>query len=65
MGPVADDVPPGSGKEDTIMSEKHYRISVMFLAAMLREIGHRDIIVTEPYPDVSINDDFYYATNAL
>ncbi|KAM6502321.1 hypothetical protein JOM56_002298 [Amanita muscaria] len=31
----AEDVPTGTGKEDTTMSQKHYRIAVMFLAEML------------------------------
>ena len=65
LGDVADDVPAGSGKEDTTMSEKHYRIAVMFLADMLRRIGHRDITVTEPYPDLKDDADFAWATNAL
>ena len=65
LGAAAEDVPAGSGKEDTIMSEKHYRIAVMFLADMLRRIGHRDITVTVPYPDLEDDADFACATNAL
>jgi hypothetical protein len=65
MGVVAEEVPQATGKEDTVMSEKHHRITVMFLAQMLCTIGHRDITVTEMYPDVSNNNDFYYSTNAL
>jgi hypothetical protein len=65
MGPTSEDVAAGSGKEDTTMSEKHYRIAAMFLADMLRRIGHRDIIVNERYPDVMDDDAFYHATNAV
>jgi hypothetical protein len=65
MESVADDVPPGSGQEDTTMSERHYRIAVMFLADALRRIGHRDITVTEKYPDIDDKTEFEFATNAL
>jgi hypothetical protein len=65
MGPEAEDVPTCSGKEETTLNKEHYRIAVMFLTDMLRRIGLRDIIVTEQYPDVSNDDDFTYATNAL
>jgi hypothetical protein len=65
MGAMAEDVPPGSGKEETVMSQKHYRITVIFLAFMLREIGHRDITVGNEYPDVEDEDEFLFATNVL
>jgi hypothetical protein len=67
MGPLADNrsTLTCSGKEDTKMARKHYRITIMFLADMLRQIGHRDITVTEPYPDITNDNDFKFATNAL
>jgi hypothetical protein len=38
---------------------------VIFLAFMLREIGHRDITVGNEYPDVEDEDEFLFATNVL
>ncbi|KAM6488794.1 hypothetical protein JOM56_015743 [Amanita muscaria] len=61
----AEDIPPASGKEDTVMSKKHYRMVVMFLAEMLTKINHRDVIVTNPYPDIEDDTEFQFATNAL
>jgi hypothetical protein len=65
MGPDAEGVTPGSGKEDTRMSQKHYRIAAMFLSYMLCRIAHRDITVSKRYPDVDDDEEFRYATNAL
>jgi hypothetical protein len=64
MGPTAEDVPPGSGKENTSMTDEHHRMAAMFLASMLRRIGHRDITVTVEYPNVSDDGEFRFATNA-
>ncbi|KIL55211.1 hypothetical protein M378DRAFT_182284 [Amanita muscaria Koide BX008] len=61
----AEDIPPASGKEDTVMSKKHYWMVVMFLAEMLTKINHRDVIVTNPYPDMEDDTEFQFATNAL
>ncbi|KAM6490423.1 hypothetical protein JOM56_014096 [Amanita muscaria] len=64
-GPVAQDVAPSSGKEDTVMSEKHYRIAVMFISCMLKTINYRGITVTTPYPDVTDDPEFNFATTAI
>ncbi|KAM6489215.1 hypothetical protein JOM56_015385 [Amanita muscaria] len=61
----AEDIPPASGKEGTVMSKKHYRMVVMFLAEMLTKINHQDVIVTNPYPDIEDDTEFQFATNAL
>ena len=55
----------GSGKEDTTLSEKQYRMTVMFLALMLERIGYRDINVTDSYPDLDNGMEFKFATNLL
>jgi hypothetical protein len=55
----------GTGKEDTILPEKQYRLTVMFLAEMLRRIGHRDIIVTNRYPNLADDLEYKYATNLM
>ena len=55
----------GSGKEDTVLTEKHYRMTVMFLAEMLKRIGHRDIIVTDQYPSLVDDQEYKYATNLM
>ena len=60
-----DGVKVGSGKEDTTMSEKHYRMAVMFLAEMLRRIGHRDIIVMTQYPSLDDDLEYPHATNLM
>jgi hypothetical protein len=65
MGDDADDVPPSTGHEDTMMSEKNYCITIMFLAYALRKIGFRDITVTTRYPDITNNDEYHHATNAM
>jgi hypothetical protein len=55
----------GSGKEDTMLEEKQYRMTVMFLAEMLRRIGYRDILVTDPYPSLTDDREYKYATNLM
>ena len=60
-----EDIGLGSGKEDTTLSQKHYRMTVMFLAAMLCRIGHRDIIVPTQYPNVTDDDEYEHATNLM
>ncbi|KIL64797.1 hypothetical protein M378DRAFT_178583 [Amanita muscaria Koide BX008] len=62
---LAADVAPSSGKEDTVMSEKHYRIAVMFISCMLKTINYRGITVTTPYPDVTDDTEFNFATTAI
>ncbi|KIL55667.1 hypothetical protein M378DRAFT_17747 [Amanita muscaria Koide BX008] len=65
LGPTAEDVPPATGKEDTVMSQEHYRIAVMFLSSMLACMNHRGITVTDNYPDLTSDNAFRLATNAL
>jgi hypothetical protein len=60
-----EDVAVGSGKEDTMLQEKHYRMTVMFFATMLQRIGHRDIIVNNEYPSLTDEMEFKYATNIM
>jgi hypothetical protein len=55
----------GNGKEDTRLTEKHYRMTVMFLAEMLRQIGHRDIIVMNQYPRLTDDTEYRHATNLM
>ena len=59
------DVGVGSGKEDTVLTEKHYRMTVMFLAEMLKCIGHQVIIVTDQYPSLADDQEYKYATNLM
>jgi hypothetical protein len=65
LGIDAEDVPVGTGKEDTVMQERHYRITVMFLADMLQRIGYRDVTVTTRYPDVDDDEDYRFASNVM
>jgi hypothetical protein len=55
----------GTGKEDTMLSQKHYRTTVMFLADMMCRIGHRDIYVTDRYPNLDDDLEYKYATNLM
>lgn len=45
------------------LPNKHYRVSFMFFAFLLKKIGYRDIVVHDRYPDLSSDDDFLAATN--
>jgi hypothetical protein len=65
LGEEAEDLPLATGVEDTVMTQEHYRMSVIFLAAMLRRIGHRDITVTIPYPNVDDDHEYLFASNAM
>jgi hypothetical protein len=55
----------GTGKEDMTISEKHYWMAVMFLAEMLRWIGHQDIIVTTQYQSLEDDLEYMHATNLM
>jgi hypothetical protein len=55
----------GSGKEDSMLAEKHYQMTVMFLAEMLQQIGHWDIIVMDSYPSLTEDREYKYATNLM
>lgn len=65
IGKDGEEVERTTGGEDTVMSEEHYRMAVMFLSYALRSIGYRDVTVTDEYPDVTNDDDYRYATNAM
>ncbi len=56
-----DEVTPSS----TCLSERHYRIILMFFAFVLNKCGHRDIVVHQKYPDISKHDAIKEATNLL
>lgn len=60
-----DHVGLGSGKEDTTLTAKQYRMTTMFLATMLENIGLRDIFVLDKYPDLENETDVTFATNLL
>lgn len=49
----------------TCLSERHYRMAVMFFAYVLRQIRIRDILVHEQYPDLTSAQAFNAATNIL
>ena len=61
------EVQPGKKKSSasTCLSERHYRITVMFFAFVLNKIAFRDIVVHDPYPDLSDELSFKSATNLL
>jgi len=64
LGKDGEDIGRTSGVEETMMSQEHARIAVMFLSDSLRRIGYRDVTVSTQYPDVTDDDDYRYATNA-
>ena len=45
------------------LANKHYRITVMLFAFLLKKIGYLDIVVHNSYPDLSSDEDFLAATN--
>lgn len=49
----------------TCLSERHYRMAVMFFAYVLRKILFRDITVHDQYPDIASAQAFHAATNIL
>lgn len=66
MKPDSSDVPAGFMTGSTTMSNKHYRMVVMFLATMLVGIGYCDITVYDKYPSLNDEDNiFKHATNLL
>ena len=52
-------------KSDTVLSERHYRATVMLFAKMLSMIGYRDLIVRDEYPDLMDEEDFMFASNIM
>jgi hypothetical protein len=60
-----EDVPPGTCRGSTNLSTRHYRMSTMFMASMLKAIGYRDVAVTNPYPELDDEHNVHAATNFL
>jgi hypothetical protein len=60
-----EDVPVGTCSGNTQLKTSHYRMSVMFLAKMLRDIGVQDILVWEDYPSLDDDTEFQMATNIM
>jgi hypothetical protein len=60
-----EDVPVGSCSGNTQLKTRHYRMSVMFLSKMLRDIGAQDILVWDEYPSLTDDDEFRMATNLM
>lgn len=66
-------VPKNGGDEDeddkdsstTVLSQRHYRLTVILFAKMLTKIGYRDITVMDEYPDLTNDDDFMFASNIM
>jgi hypothetical protein len=50
---------------NTILSERHYRATVMFFAKMLSQIPYRDLFVEDDYPDLTDKHDFEMASNIM
>lgn len=59
------DIPVGTCSGPSTMSISHYRMGVMFIAAMLQQIAYRDIVVSHDYPDLEDSEEFQFATNLL
>jgi hypothetical protein len=49
----------------TRLSERHYRIALMFFAFVLSQCGYRDIVVHVRYPDLEMSNAISEATNFL
>lgn len=60
-----DDNEQDDDSKNTILSERHYRATVLFFADMLSKIPYRDIIVRDQYPDLSNEDEFKAASNIM
>ena len=61
----SEDVCVGTCSGNTQLSTKHYRMTVMFLAHMLRHIGVQDIVVWDEYPDLDDEKVFENVTNLM
>jgi hypothetical protein len=55
----------GTGKEDTTLTPKQYRMTVVFITEMLQRIGHRGITMMIPYPDLDNEDEVKFSSNLL
>jgi hypothetical protein len=60
-----EDVKPRKCTGSTNLSVKHHRMTTMFMASMLQAISHRDLIVSDPYPDLDDKVMVHFATNVL
>lgn len=58
-----DPIAPGTCGGNTHISKTHFHGSFMFFAGLLNDMGHRDIIVWERYPDIEDHNAVENATN--
>lgn len=63
--PKSDKHDQDNGGSSSCLSERHYRITVMFFAFVVSQIGYRDTIIHTPYPDLENANDFKQASNLL
>ena len=57
------DVPAGQISGSTTMSLRHFNISIVFFAQMLKQAHIQDITLTTNYPDLDDEQDFKASTN--
>jgi hypothetical protein len=57
------DTPAGQISGSSIMSNKHFKISMMFFAEMLKRSYIQDITVNTNYPDLDDDDEYMASTN--
>jgi len=65
---ACEDVPAGTCAGSTQMSKRHHRMTVMFIAQMLKRIVYRDVTVSNNYPDLDDpegGEPYYWQTNAM
>jgi hypothetical protein len=60
-----EDVAPGTCRGSTQLKTRHYHITTMFLASMLKGIGYGDLTVSDAYPDLENKEDMHFATNLM
>jgi hypothetical protein len=60
-----EDVAPGTCHGSTQLKTRHYRMTTMFFASMLKGIGYGDVTVSDPYPDLDNEQDVHFATNLM
>ena len=54
---VGEQVEVGLSTGKTTLSQRHYRITVMFFAFVLNELGERGIWLVEPYPNIEEDNE--------
>jgi hypothetical protein len=50
---------------NTLLSEQHYRLTVMFFAFVMNKLAHRGLWLDTPYPSLHDKDEFKNASNIL